>query len=143
MTERVGWTKAAYVANMIVYTGQVSKWRAIAATGIQLLDTTVKTGTSVFRPTWQMVLDVKSGAITEAKYTTLYYAKMRQCVRDYPMAWVELTSCTKFHTTIKTIITIKVTIIPVGLLKIRHLSVRQHSQTILLLGGIGFFIYFL
>lgn len=75
---------------MIVYTGQMGKWRAIVATGIALLDTTVKTGTSVFMPTWQMVLDVKSGKITETEYTALYYAKMRECARNHPTAWIEL-----------------------------------------------------
>jgi hypothetical protein len=72
---------------MIVYTGQMAKWRSYMAAGLPLIDTTVKTGESIFAPTWEIVQGVKSGRISEAEYTEAYVTLMHQRMRQYPHQW--------------------------------------------------------
>lgn len=72
---------------MIVYTGQISKWRAYKTDGIPYIDTTVKTGLSIFAPTWEMVMDVKSGKITTAEYTAAYLNLMHHRMKTFPIRW--------------------------------------------------------
>lgn len=57
---------------MIVYTYQLAHWRRLRKGVVPALDTTVKTGESRLAPTWGMVLDVKSGRISEDEYTERY-----------------------------------------------------------------------
>lgn len=40
------------------------------------MDTTVKSGTSIFAPTWAMVMGIKSGELTWEEYTQQYYDKL-------------------------------------------------------------------
>lgn len=72
---------------MEVYTIQISQWRKAKAAGIPFVDTTVKTGTSIFAPTWPMVVGVKAGSITEAEYTEQYIALMRERFNQRPEEW--------------------------------------------------------
>ena len=54
-------------------------------------DITVKGGTSrAFAPTWKMVMDYKSGAITKEQYTELYLAQMTKSRSIYPGEWEAL-----------------------------------------------------
>lgn len=57
---------------MELYTYQVAHWRRLQNRGIRLVDTTVKTGCVQLAPTWEMVLGVKRGTLSEAQYTTHY-----------------------------------------------------------------------
>lgn len=61
---------------MNLFTIQLSKWYQARQRGITMLDTTVKTGTSIFRPTWDMVMGIKHGRITWEEYTQMYYDRM-------------------------------------------------------------------
>lgn len=75
---------------MRLFTVQLAQWRHCKALGIELLDTTVRTGTSVFAPTWELVSGVKSGAITEAEYTEGYIALMRQSYSQHQEYWLSV-----------------------------------------------------
>lgn len=57
---------------MDLYTVQMAQWRVAQDRGIPLLDTTVKSGAVQVAPTWEMVLGVKSGSLSEAAYTQQY-----------------------------------------------------------------------
>lgn len=57
---------------MSLYTIQLSKWRIAKANNVKFIDITVKSGSSVFSPTWDMVLASKSGAINEDEYIDRY-----------------------------------------------------------------------
>lgn len=52
------------------------------------MDTSVKSGFSVFRPTWDMVMGVKSGEITEAEYTRLYHEHMNHSWKTDRAKWL-------------------------------------------------------
>ncbi len=59
---------------MIIYTGQIARIRH------PYLDITVKSGTGLGRllsPTWDMVLGVKRGVLSEAEYTEQYLSLLR------------------------------------------------------------------
>lgn len=51
------------------------------------LDITVKTGSLIFQPTWEMVLGFKNGSWTEDQYTRQYLALMRKKWRTYREVW--------------------------------------------------------
>ena len=51
------------------------------------VDITVKSGMKIFAPDWKMVIDVKSGAITEEEYTKKYYGKMRLSYKNNRTEW--------------------------------------------------------
>lgn len=63
---------------MIVQSVQLAKWRKLKAANIKLLDTTVKSGDPIFAPSWDIVLAVKRGEITEEQYTERYIELMRK-----------------------------------------------------------------
>ncbi len=77
---------------MKVYTIQLAKHRLATEQKITVIDTTVKSGVSPFAPTWQMVMDYKSGKITEDEYTSLYIGKMNQLLKDNPLVWSSLSN---------------------------------------------------
>lgn len=75
---------------MDVWTIQLSKGKAAQKTGLIVLNTTVKNGDLTFAPSWEMVLDVKSGKITPEQYTLRYYEMMRiSCRCNWPR-WEEV-----------------------------------------------------
>ena len=74
---------------MWISTIQLSQWRILKDTPIMLLDATVKTGDTLFAPSWQIVTDVKSGRITEEEYTTQYTAQMRASYKSHKFHWLE------------------------------------------------------
>ena len=73
-----------------VYTVQLAKWRAVKAMGVELLDTTVKSGDRAFAPVWSMVMGVKDGSVSEEEYTRLYNAMMSHSQSSNPAAWEKL-----------------------------------------------------
>lgn len=77
---------------MRLFTVQLAKWRWVMNLGIPLLDTTVKSGNQTFAPTYEMVMDYKSGRITEDQYTKLYYERMRKSYIQNKMEWIQLWS---------------------------------------------------
>lgn len=61
---------------MEVMTIQSAKWRLARNRDITILDTTAKSGTSIFRPDWAMVMGLKTGDLSWEEYTKLYWEKM-------------------------------------------------------------------
>lgn len=58
---------------MELFTIQVAKWRLLKDSGIEFMDTTVKSNPyGLFSPTWEIVLGVKSGQISEEEYSKAY-----------------------------------------------------------------------
>jgi uncharacterized protein YeaO (DUF488 family) len=66
---------------MRVYTAQYRY------SGENRVDITVKSGMKIFAPDWEMVIDVKSGAITKEEYTKKYYKKMRLSYKNNRAEW--------------------------------------------------------
>lgn len=60
--------------------------------GKDRLDITVKTGSKVFAPTWDMVMGSKSGRISEAEYERRYRELMKKSQEIYWDVWDELLS---------------------------------------------------
>lgn len=75
---------------LVIYTVQMAQWRLCKARGIELIDTTVKSGDPVFAPTWEMVRAIKAGEITDEQYTELYREHMRQSWIKNKQAWLDL-----------------------------------------------------
>lgn len=75
-----------------LYTAQIAQWRKCKERGIELIDTTVKSGLSEFAPTWDIVMGVKQGDITEAQYTEVYHSLMQRSFREHRQAWLDLLS---------------------------------------------------
>jgi hypothetical protein len=61
---------------MKLWTIQVSKWRLAKERSIRFMDTTVKSGYSLFAPTWDMVLAHKRGPDVEGGMTDEQYSKL-------------------------------------------------------------------
>lgn len=53
------------------------------------MDTTVKSGFSIFAPTWDMVMDHKGHRITDEEYTRLYYERMNASWKANREKWME------------------------------------------------------
>lgn len=80
---------------MKLWTIQMSQWRLAKARGIEILDTTVKSGEARFAPTWDIVMAVKARTKEneeEAKeiYTNAYSALMRDSYRNNREYWLEV-----------------------------------------------------
>ena len=77
-----------------VWTIQMSKWRKAKALDIELVDITVKSGSIVFAPTWDLVRLVKQQgsdlAEAEALYTEQYLKLMRTSWSKNRVHWEEL-----------------------------------------------------
>lgn len=71
-----------------IYTCRVQDHRKLKAENIEWLDTTVKTGTSVFKPTWDMVMKWKSGEMSDDEYTKQYRRLMEDSWRDNSSLWL-------------------------------------------------------
>jgi len=69
---------------MKVYTSQYNY------NGNNRLDITVKTGSDLLAPTWNMVMGYKSGKITQDEYIDLYYSKMRLSYINNQNFWIRL-----------------------------------------------------
>lgn len=75
---------------MKIYTLQLAKWRKSLAQGIPYIDTTVKSGDPVFAPSWEIVMGVKKGDITEDEYTEIYKQLMRDSYQANRSRWDEV-----------------------------------------------------
>jgi uncharacterized protein YeaO (DUF488 family) len=73
-----------------LFTIQLAQWRKAKQQGIPVLDTTVRTGDKCFAPSWDMVMGVKSGELTEDEYTKLYKLKMLDSIEQNPSRWGEV-----------------------------------------------------
>lgn len=75
---------------MKLWTTQMAKWRTAKERNIVFIDTTVKSGDKVFAPTWEIVMSVKSGQISEDTYTQEYLRLMRASYRTHLDRWLEV-----------------------------------------------------
>lgn len=85
------------MAGVEVWTIQMAQWRKAKELGIELIDTTVKSGNSVFAPTWEMVMDIKNATPegreeAEQLYTRRYHIAMQNCFQQHASKWFELLS---------------------------------------------------
>jgi uncharacterized protein YeaO (DUF488 family) len=77
---------------MEVHTVQLSNSKLANQLGVPVIDITVKSGNRAFAPTWDMVLDVKSGKITPNEYTSRYIGMMDESRLANPEEWKVLMS---------------------------------------------------
>lgn len=73
---------------MELYTVAMYNWRKAKAKGIEVQDTTVRSGNSMFAPSWEMVRAYKAGELSEEDYTKQYYEKMRHSFRIHRDKWL-------------------------------------------------------
>ena len=75
---------------MELYTVQLAQWREAKKKGIHLLDTTVRSGEAWLAPTWEMVLAIKDGSISEEAYRKLYVDRMVGSYHAHQDLWLSL-----------------------------------------------------
>lgn len=73
----------------------MAQWRKAKELGIELIDTTVKSGNSIFAPTWEMVMDIKNATpegrvAAEELYTRRYRIAMQNCWKQHSGQWLQL-----------------------------------------------------
>jgi uncharacterized protein YeaO (DUF488 family) len=77
------------------FTIQNSKWRLARNRDIVMMDTSVKTGFSIFAPTWSMVMDHKRGEISDDEYTAMYRARMNASFKAERGKWMQTIQMTE------------------------------------------------
>lgn len=81
---------------MKLFTVQLAKHRQVAALGVKLIDTTVKSGRFYLAPTWDMVLGYKRGELSVDEYTRKYTEHMQLQYRLYRPEWEEVIALPEF-----------------------------------------------
>lgn len=61
---------------------------------LPIVDVTVKSGIKAFAPTWDIVMGVKQGKITQQQYTERYLNLMRRSYKANPVEWSMLVEST-------------------------------------------------
>jgi hypothetical protein len=69
------------------YTIQISKYRTAKALGITMIDTTVKSGMSIFAPRWDMVIGHKEGILSNEQYAEQYMSVIQDSIRTRSREW--------------------------------------------------------
>ncbi len=72
-----------------VFTMQVGKWRLAKDRDIKIMDTTVKSGYSIFAPTWDMVLGHKNGSMDDDTYSRLYRDMLVRSWTENRQKWMD------------------------------------------------------
>lgn len=73
-----------------IWTIQMAQRRLATAKGIELLDTTAKSGIKEFAPSFNEVMNYKNGRLSEQQYTLIYNTKMRESKASSPKVWKQL-----------------------------------------------------
>lgn len=77
-----------------LYTVQIARWRLAKEKGISLIDTTVKSshksGYGFLAPSWDIVMGIKRGEISESEYTTAYLGMLEVSQVQHPEKWETL-----------------------------------------------------
>lgn len=73
-----------------LYTIQLSKWRIIKNTDIELIDTTTKSGNQLFSPGWDLVRAIKNNEIDRRTYTREYVEKLKYSLIDNEQEWYSI-----------------------------------------------------
>jgi len=83
-----------------LYTVQLARWRLAQSKNIVVVDTTVKSapksGYGFLAPSWDIVMGVKSGEITEEEYTNTYIRMLDYSVVANADKWRELLALPRF-----------------------------------------------
>lgn len=74
---------------MKIATIQVSKWRLAKDRGFRLMDTTVKSGYSIFSPTWDLVLGHKQATLSDDEYSQQYRDLLIHSWRTQRQKWLD------------------------------------------------------
>lgn len=74
---------------MRIMTIQVGKWRLARNQNIFFLDTTVKSGYSLFAPTWDMVMGHKHGTLSNEEYKKLYRDMLIRSWKEKREDWLK------------------------------------------------------
>lgn len=74
---------------MELFTIALSSWRLARQYNIAVCDTTVKTGFSVFKPSWDIVLAHKAGRMSDEEYTSEYRKLMNKSWRENRDKWMD------------------------------------------------------
>lgn len=72
-----------------VFTMQVGKWRLAKDREIKIMDTTVKSGYSIFAPTWDMVLGHKAKTMDDDTYSRLYHDMLVKSWMENRQKWMD------------------------------------------------------
>lgn len=72
---------------MELFTIQMGRWRLARDHKVEFIDTTVKSGNSVFSPTWDMVLGHKDGSVSDEEYTKRYRERMIESWKNNRAEW--------------------------------------------------------
>lgn len=75
---------------MELYTIQLSQWRKAKELGVPVLNTTVKNGNKAFAPSWDIVVGVKAGSLSEEAYRERYIDHMRSSWSTHRDEWEKL-----------------------------------------------------
>lgn len=70
-----------------VWTVQMAQYRLAREEGIEMIDTTVKSGHNFLAPRWDMVMRHKHGEITDAEYTAEFLPLMEATQAECPDRW--------------------------------------------------------
>lgn len=77
-----------------LYTVQIARWRLAKEKGVTLVDTTVKSapksGYGFLAPSWDIVMGIKRGEISEDEYTDAYLTMLDESQARYPDQWEAL-----------------------------------------------------
>ena len=74
---------------MNLYTIQLAKYRKLPD-GVELIDTTFKSGNPIFAPSKEIVYGIKYQGMSEQEYTEHYYQQMRQSIQNNTDQWLAL-----------------------------------------------------
>lgn len=74
---------------MDVFTAQMAQWRTVTQHGIEMVNTTFKSGLPLFAPTQQLVYGYKYHGMSEDEYRSRYLAMMNQSFFSHQQQWEE------------------------------------------------------
>jgi len=74
---------------MEVMTIALGQWRLARRYGVNMVDTTVKSGHSIFAPSWDIVLGHKAGRVSDEEYTAEYRRLMNKSWHEHRDQWLE------------------------------------------------------
>lgn len=75
---------------MDVSTIQLAKWRLAKDLNIEVIDSTVRSGIPALAPSWNMVMQHKSGKLSDEDYTKQYRELMLKSYMTNQTVWNEL-----------------------------------------------------
>ena len=68
----------------------MSNWRIAKQRGISILDITAKTGSKLFSPDFNVVMQYKKGFVSEEEFSKIYLQRMKFSLEHNPLEWETL-----------------------------------------------------